>query len=326
MRLAGRMAFVIWLSIQAGVACGQQLVFASVEEGQRILSTQDEYLLGMSDFDRSARMKTDQQVSLQAFAKFSASSVMEWSEQEKTRIEQAYRSIAPRVADLSLPLPGKVLLVKTSGKEEGHAAYTRDNGIFIPLKMLQSLSDIELQGLLAHELFHVSTRHAPEMAKHLYRTIGFEPCGALDYPAVLSAFKISNPDAPFNHYCIKLKLGDEAIRAMPLLLSYSAQYDVSVGGEFFDYLQVALLVVEPSKDGRVAKAVTDDRGPRLVGIGDVAGFFEQVGRNTEYIIHPEEILADNFSLLVMGVPDLPSPEVTRQMKKVLGASVSMKTD
>jgi hypothetical protein len=49
----------------------------------------------------------------------------------------------------------------------------------------------------------------------------------------------------------------------------------------------------------------------------VSGFYEQVGRNTEYIIHPEEILADNFAMLVMGDQNVPSPEILRKVQGVL---------
>jgi hypothetical protein len=43
-----------------------------------------------------------------------------------------------------------------------------------------------------------------------------------------------------------------------------------------------------------------------------------VGRNTQYIIHPEEILADNFALLVLGETSIPSPVILEKMKDALG--------
>jgi hypothetical protein len=51
----------------------------------------------------------------------------------------------------------------------------------------------------------------------------------------------------------------------------------------------------------------------------VPGFAEQVGRNTTYIIHPEEILADNFVLLIDGRINLPTQRVVEEMGKVLQA-------
>ena len=41
-----------------------------------------------------------------------------------------------------------------------------------------------------------------------------------------------------------------------------------------------------------------------------------MGSNTQYIIDPEEVLADNFSLLLTGMTEgLPSPEVIQKMEE-----------
>ncbi len=47
------------------------------------------------------------------------------------------------------------------------------------------------------------------------------------------------------------------------------------------------------------------------------GFFEQVGRNTDYIIPPDEILAVNFVYRVEGQPNLPTPRMVEAMGKVV---------
>jgi hypothetical protein len=52
----------------------------------------------------------------------------------------------------------------------------------------------------------------------------------------------------------------------------------------------------------------------------VPGFSEQVGQNTKYIIHPEEILADNFVFLLNGRINLPSPRVVESMGRILQAA------
>ena len=33
------------------------------------------------------------------------------------------------------------------------------------------------------------------------------------------------------------------------------------------------------------------------------GFYEQIGKNTQYIIHPDEVLADNFIIMCMAKED-----------------------
>ena len=58
----------------------------------------------------------------------------------------------------------------------------------------------------------------------------------------------------------------------------------------------------------------------LVEPTDVPGYAEQIGANTKYIIHPEEILADNFVFLIDGRIDLPTPRIIEQMGNVLQAA------
>jgi hypothetical protein len=56
--------------------------------------------------------------------------------------------------------------------------------------------------------------------------------------------------------------------------------------------------------------------PRLRSTGDLRQFAEQVGRNTGYIIHPEEILAENFAQLATGKTG-PTPEVHERLRAAL---------
>ena len=46
-------------------------------------------------------------------------------------------------------------------------------------------------------------------------------------------------------------------------------------------------------------------------------FFEKVGKNTNYIIHPDEILADNFVHLVIGTKNLSTPRIIDEMRAAL---------
>jgi hypothetical protein len=106
---------------------------------------------------------------------------------------------------------------------------------------------------------------------------------------------------------------------MPILFSRAARYDVLKDGEFFTYLQLRFLLLDGG-DSQAPRSVSfDDRQPKLVSLSDVTGFFEQVGRNTDYVIHPEEILADNFALLVVeaGRVVVASPEVITRLRRVL---------
>jgi hypothetical protein len=50
--------------------------------------------------------------------------------------------------------------------------------------------------------------------------------------------------------------------------------------------------------------------------------FEQIGHNTEYVIHAEEILASNFELLVHESAAPRSPEVLERMRAELRRAVA----
>lgn len=89
------------------------------------------------------------------------------------------------------------------------------------------------------------------------------------------------------------------------------------GGEFFNYLEFRLLLVKRANDSDAVTPLYDGQQPKLIAIKQASGFHEQVGKNTRYIIHPEEILADNFVLLVLGKRNIPSPEIVEKMEIIL---------
>src|SRR5690349_7661097 len=139
----------------------------------------------MSDFDRSARLATPRQVSESEFLAFAAKAARDWSDEEKSAFEAAFKTMLPKVLDLGLPLPPRVWVVKTSGDEDAGAAYTRQNAIMLPQGML-AMRGAALNRLVAHELFHVGTRFEPKLADPLYAVIGFQRCGGVVLPPVLA--------------------------------------------------------------------------------------------------------------------------------------------
>jgi len=288
-----------WLS----AAHAQELVFPSAEDAGGVLGARDEFVQRMSPFDRAARMKTDRTVTEIEYLAFAEAAARDWDDAAKKGVTAAFRGIEPQLSALELPLPKRVLFIATTGKEEGDTAYTRANAIILP-ERLAGNSD-RLPKTLAHELFHIASRANPRFAEALYATIGFHPCKEPAYPQELAPRKLTNPDAPRNDYCIAVTLEGMQVNVTPILYSRTPVYDTARGGEFFDYLQLGFLVVSPPSPARV------------VGLRELSGFVEQIGANTQYVIHPEEILADNFALLVTGETPVRSPEVLERMKRAL---------
>lgn len=290
--------------------------FASQSEGRQILVAKDDFIQRLSPFDRSARMKTDKAVSEAELLGFIGQNLLEWSRDERQTMQTAIEAIHPLLHDLSLSLPPTIQVIKTTGAEEGNAAYTRAAAIVLPESELAK-SQKDLQKLICHELFHILSRQNPEVREKLYGVIGFTKCNEIKFPPELERRKITNPDAPRNDHFIRLEINGRESLAVPILLSSAETYDVQRGGEFFAYLQFQFLVVEKEGSSGNLKAAAEDSSPKLVGMGRVSGFMEQVGRNTDYIIHPEEILADNFALLLLNEPDVASPEILRKMREIL---------
>jgi hypothetical protein len=290
--------------------------FASQNEGRQMLVAKDDFIQRLSPFDRSARMKTDKAVSEAELLEFIGKNVVDWTKDEMQTIQAAIEAIQPLLRDLPLSLPPTVQIITTTGAEEGNAAYTRATAIVLPKSALGKNQE-DLQKLICHELFHILSRQNAELREKLYGIIGFTKCNEIKLPPELERRKITNPDAPRNDHFIRLQIDDHEALAVPILLSSAETYDVKRGGEFFEYLQFQFLVVEKSGGSPDFKAASDGSSPKLVRMERVSGFMEQVGKNTGYIIHPEEILADNFALLVLNEHNLASPEILQKMREVL---------
>ena len=212
--------------------------------------------------------------------------------------------------DLQLSLPSTVLLLRTSGNEESNAPYTRENAIILPDNVL-SISTDDLEYLFLHELFHVMSRHDPAIRETLYRIIGYSPCYELPFPEELLPLKMTNPDAFGSSFCIDIEAAGTSQTVTPILYAKGPY----TGGAFFDWLVFRLMAVKRS-EGQW-RPIRDKDGLRLFDPGEVSNFFEQIGKNTDYIIHPEETMADNFVFAITERDDLPNPEITARLLDAL---------
>jgi len=296
---------------------GSELVFATVAEGSGVLGAEDDFTRRMSPFDRQARLKAAGAVSGAEHRAFAARSVLEWSDRDRRRIAEAMRGLDARFTELGVGFPKRVLVVKTSGDEEGGAAYTRGEAIMLPAKILGSATPV-LRRLLCHELFHVLSRSAPELRRKLYASIGFEPCGDVTLPGDFERRRITNPDAPAFDHGIRVRVDGVERWMVPVLWSQTADYDAKAGQAFFETMEFRLMAVRLEGDPvRGVPEIDAGGAPIMTKPEDAGGFFEQVGRNTGYLIHPEEILADNFEILVAGERRTPNPEIVRRLGELL---------
>jgi hypothetical protein len=290
---------------------GTVLRLADAEEAAKALGTVDAYVEAMSPFDRCAILKSKEPVTREQYLAFVRKQALAWGDGDREGIRKVVDDLRPRIAPLGLRLPAEVLLVKTTGDEEGEAAYTRGNAVFLPPAMTSPLRT----QLLAHELFHVLSRQDPKQRDSLYAILGFKPCGEVALPADLLRRKITNPDALTHSHCLEVTRGKERIHVLPVLFSRRETYDPKEGGTFFNYLVFRMMAVS-GKDGKWTFTPDAAGKPLLLPVSAIPDFLDRVGRNTDYLIHPEEILADNFALLVLGKKDLPTPRIPEEMRQV----------
>jgi hypothetical protein len=288
--------------------------FADVREGIEAITKRDDYIQQLSPFDRQVRLQTARDVSEQELLDFMAKNVVPWSPAEVDKLAPLVAELADKIKPWKLNVPPVVLLVKTTGQEEGRAAYCRGPAIVLPQNMVDGPTS-RLTKILAHELFHVTSTHNPQLREKLYASIGFHPCNVVELPPGYAMRKITNPDAPLNNHYVTVTHNGLALELMPVLYSKTPQYDPLKGGSLFGYMTFKLMGLE-NVDGKRRPLIVQD-SPVLLDPEHVAGFYDLIGRNTKYIIHPEEVLADNFVFLLDGRIDLPTQRIVEQMGKIL---------
>lgn len=298
---------------QTNVTAKPTIRFATVEEGRKILTTRDDFVLAMSPFDRAGILKTNRDVSEKEYLEFVGKNILEWNENEKQIILSILNEIRPKLA--ALPFPDQVLIIKTTGREEGGAAYTRANAIVFPAG-ISTWNKEFLKRAVCHEPFHVLSRANPELKEKLYTAIGFVKCQNIDLPQDLKKRMITNPDAPLNDHCIMLKVNGKNEWAVPLIFSKTEKYIPTQGGSFLSSMQFKFILIDRKSEDSATPIYRDGK-PVLIDPDQCSDLFEQIGKNTDYIIHPEEILADNFALLLMDKKDVPSPDKLKAIEDIL---------
>jgi hypothetical protein len=293
------------------------LQFASRQTASAILAADDEYTSRMSQFDRMLRLKSTEPVSTAAYYSHMADNARDWTDTDRARLAPLLERLSDALDRYRLPLPPVVLLVKSSGNEEVGEGHTRANAIVLPLRSLYE-DDDTLFFLLAHELFHVMTRHDAHFRNAAYALVGFRIGPELRLPAAIAPLQITNPDAPRHDSFVEVRSGGSVVEVVPVLLSRSAVFDPEIGDELERYWTLRLLVVEQASPGNPPVAKIRNGAPVLLRLRDVTGFFEKVGRNTRYVIHAEEVLAENFGFLVTGEA-VAEPRRVEALRQLLSA-------
>lgn len=283
--------------------------FADAVEGTELLLSHQDYYNHMGKQDLNYRMQK-QDATLEELKVFAALQPLDFTEEEEAVLADGMDEIAEICNDRGYLLPeeGDIVFVKTTMKEEGDpAAYTHGNEIYVGDRYLEmGLSeDAEFKEVLAHELFHCLTRNNPDFRKDVYSILGFTVGDEdVEFPQQVRDNIISNPDVEHHDSHAVFSINGEK-RECVVIFTVTKPFEEQ-GETFFEYTTTGLVPL-------------DDLGT-VYSYEEADDFWDIFGKNTDYVIDPEETLADNFSYTIMYGPDgkeYETPEIIEQLDAFL---------
>lgn len=289
------------------------LNFLNVEQAAAFLGSEDHHTQSLDRFALEALTGIKGATS-EDFRRFAAEQAREWTPEAKKLVQEKTDSLNDVILakGLDLNFPAQIdILVSTVLEEGGADGYTRGKSIVCNDRMLALAPPHMVTSLIAHEAFHVLTRNNAELRRELYELIGFTVLPrSVEIPAGLAEYVIDNPDVNAHDSYATFTIGGEPRNCIMLLYS-KRDYE---GGGFWDYFSVGLLEIDPE----TCKTVLDEEGRwHIYEISEATDFFDKVGRNTDYVLDPEEVLADNFSfLLTRDIDAMPSADLLHRIEDV----------
>lgn len=292
--------------------------FATLAEGKQLLAANNEYYNSLNQGNIDWRMRRTG-ATLDELKDYVQTCVRDFTDEEKTAITKAVASIEETLNAIgaTLPFPDDIAFVRTTMEEEGNAgAYTHKTEIYIGERILQkgipqdgddeATTESNWQYFnyaIAHELFHCLTRNSPKFRSQMYSLIGFTTTGT-DYvfSTDIQNRILINPDVEHIDNYAEFTINGMK-RNCELMVFYTktwAEAYAEVGDEasFFNFNQAVLVPI--------------DALDTYYSIEEASDFWDVVGRNTDYVIAPEECLADNFGFtLAYGLDgmDYQTPEL-----------------
>lgn len=271
--------------------------------------TMTEFFQRLRPLDMHIQMKQSHPVDstqsryLQQYLRYIAQDVVDFSTAEKRMLHGVFKQAYHLAGQVNGSLfPERVQLIKTKGRHFGNSAfYTRNRCIIIPANELEEAYPQTLLQVMLHELSHLYTRYHPERAEELYQLVGFSPLDLpLQLPDTLSCRLLLNPDGVDHAYGIRLLDGNRPLLAVPIIRSNETSFQPHKQ-LYFQYLQFDLY--ETQLQGDVYTLLSNPDGSTTLNWKNNETFYQQITHNTDYIIHPDEIVAENFMMLLLSQND-----------------------
>ena len=295
--------------------------FASGEEGTELLLGNKKYYEGFSqnDLDFRAQKKN---ATMDEYLDFAREQILDFTDEEKRAIDECFVWINDVLKENGYTLPeiDEIVLIKMTDYLEGAMGFTHGTQIYLSESFCDILTaedeeltadyDYVLNVILLHELFHCLTRCNPIFRADMYKLIHFTVADK-DFTIPPSAFEyhISNPDVEHHDSYATFHINGQDIECFTDFIT--TKHFEEEGELFFDFFETALIPIDGS-DVYYTSEQADN-------------FYEVFGANTDYVVDPEECMADNFSFAIAFGMDgydgegYPNPEIIEGIMDYLKA-------
>jgi hypothetical protein len=231
--------------------------------------------------------------------------MLSFKPEEKAFMQEVFISAKSAIDKINPKLyPENIELIKTKINHYGpNVYYTREDAIVLPENIFEEPTVSIQMPIMLHEIFHILSRYNDDFRDKMYALIGFEKYEEdLVLPKYVADRVLTNPDGVRRDYAINLKNDKGEIqRAIPLILSKRERYYETMPS-FFSYLNFDLFPLIKITKSQVTLGL-NQKGESSLSLEHNADFFELIKDNTQYIIHPDEILADNFMMAIIAHRD-----------------------
>ena len=269
--------------------------FADLKEARNLYLSNTEYLNNFNQYDLDYKLNK-KNATLEEFKTFGVSQMLEFTDEEKELISKQIKEMEKTLENqnLSLPFNEEIIFIKSTQKEEnGSVAYTHGTQIYLGEEFMYQMEDMDenirqkfsVHQTFWHELFHCMTRANKTFRKDMYSIIHFTIMDKdFTIPKSISEISISNPDVEHHDSYATFNINGKDIDCY-IVFTASKPF-INPGDSFFNCMQTCIVPIDSKGEFYLSK--------------DAINFWEIFGKNTSYVIDPEECLADNFSYAILN--------------------------
>lgn len=288
---------------------------ADKAEGAELMLSNDVYYDNMTQNELDYKMQKVG-TTLDEYKAFAKEQVLDFTDEQKAIIDEHMERFSKVLSERGYKIPEleQIVFINTTMKEEdGATAYTHGTQIYIGGDLMEQIEKDEegvtfLDYVFAHEIFHCITRCNSEFRSDMYKIIHFTTRDdEFELPPSVKEYFITNPDVEHHNSFATFVIDGKDVDCFTAFVT--TRHFKKEGDNFFDLSTTALVPVDGSDKYYIPE--------------DAENFDDVFGKNTDYVIDPEECLADNFGFLIaygMDGPEgkgYPDPDIISSIEDTL---------